>query len=183
MGTFQRSITVLFAIGLKLYLRLEVDASYIPTQYPMNGNQDTTKIFSVTLTWLSHFKARLSRQFQVPKIRSVKAVYNTTSPSSFDKGFSLPCVVFSRSYLQHLDWFLFLQVLRRFNSLRSLSLRSRWEVSFRYLRFKDCMRLAGAFCGLPHPSSAFEPSHPPNSVGFSLCTVSWISTNSSKNFI
>ena len=54
MGTFQRSITVLFAIGLKEYLRLEVDASYIPIQYPVNSNQDTVKIFSVTLTWLSH---------------------------------------------------------------------------------------------------------------------------------
>ena len=46
MGAFQRSITVLFAIGLKLYLRLEVDASYIPIQYPVNSTQDTAKIFS-----------------------------------------------------------------------------------------------------------------------------------------
>ena len=61
MGAFQRSITVLFAIGLKLYLRLEVDASYIPTQYPVNSNQDTAKIFLVTPTWLSHFRAYLSR--------------------------------------------------------------------------------------------------------------------------
>ena len=101
-----------------------------------------------------------------------KTVCNTTSSLHFCKEFSLPCVVFTRCYLQHLNWFLFLQVLRRFNSLRSPSLRSVWEVSFRDLRFKDCMRLAGAFCSLPHPSSAFEPSHPPNSVGFSLCTVS-----------
>ena len=61
MGTFQRSITVLFAIGLKLYLRLEVDASYIPIQYPVNSTQDTAKIFLVFLTWLSHFTAHLSR--------------------------------------------------------------------------------------------------------------------------
>ena len=61
MGTFQRSITVLFAIGLKLYLRLEVDASQIPIQYPANGTQDTAKVFSVFPTWLSHFKAYLSR--------------------------------------------------------------------------------------------------------------------------
>ena len=47
MGAFQRSITVLFAIGLKVYLRLEVDASYIPIQYPANSTQDTAKIFSV----------------------------------------------------------------------------------------------------------------------------------------
>jgi hypothetical protein len=35
----------IFAIGLKTYLRLEVDASYIPIQYPMNSTQDTTQIF------------------------------------------------------------------------------------------------------------------------------------------
>ena len=172
MGTFQRSITVLFAIGLKLYLRLEVVASQIPARYPASSTQETARIYSVVLTWLSHFKACLSRQLQVPEIRSVKAVFNTTSSLSFNKEFSLPCAVFSRSYSQHLNWFLFLQVLRRFNSLRSPSLRSRWEVSFGDLWFKDCMRLARAFCGLPHPSSAFEPSHPPNSLGFSLCTVS-----------
>ena len=71
MGTFQRSIIVLFAIGLKLYLRLEVNASYIPIQYPVNSIQDTTKIFLVFPTWLSHFEACLSRQLWVPKIRSV----------------------------------------------------------------------------------------------------------------
>ena len=103
MGTFQRSITVLFAIGLKLYLRLEVNASYIHTQYPVSITQDTAKIFSVIPTWLSHFKACLSRQLQVPEIRSVKAVYKTTSSLSFNKEFSLPCAVFSRPYLQHLN--------------------------------------------------------------------------------
>ena len=103
MGTFQRSITVLFAIGLKLYLRLEVDAFYIHAQYPVSTTQDTAKIFSVALTWLSHFRACLSRQLQVPEIRSVKAVYNTTSSLSFNKEFSLPCAVFSRSYSQHLN--------------------------------------------------------------------------------
>ena len=113
----------------------------------------------------------------------LKAVYNTTSPLSFNKGFSLPFAVFTRCYSQHLDWFLFLQVLRRFNSLRSQSFLIKWEVSLRDLWFNDCMRLARAFCSLPHPSSAFEPSHPPNSVGFSLCTVSWISTNPSTDII
>jgi hypothetical protein len=43
MGAFQRSITVLFAIGLKECLRLEVDASRIPIQYPVNSTQDTAE--------------------------------------------------------------------------------------------------------------------------------------------
>ncbi len=34
MGSFQRSLTVLFAIGLCTYLGLEVDASHIRTPYP-----------------------------------------------------------------------------------------------------------------------------------------------------
>ena len=71
MGTFQRSITVLFAIGLKLYLRLEVDASQISIQYPVNSTQDTAKIFSVAPKWLSHSWACLSRQLRIPEIRSV----------------------------------------------------------------------------------------------------------------
>ena len=34
MGSFQRSLTVLYAIGLHTYLGLEVDASHIHTPYP-----------------------------------------------------------------------------------------------------------------------------------------------------
>ena len=37
-GSFQLSITVpYFAIGLRTYLRLEVDAPQIPVKYPVNG--------------------------------------------------------------------------------------------------------------------------------------------------
>ena len=61
MGTFQRSIAVLFAIGLEEYLRLEVDASPIPVQYPVNGTLDTLKTITMSLTWLSHCYAYLSR--------------------------------------------------------------------------------------------------------------------------
>ena len=35
----------LYAIGLKEYLRLEVDASHIPIWYPANGTQEHTKAF------------------------------------------------------------------------------------------------------------------------------------------
>ena len=95
--------------------------------------------------------------------------HNTTSELPFSSSFSLPFVVFSRPYSQHLNWFLFLQVLRRFNPLRSLSFRIWREVSFGYLWFKGYMRLAKAFCSLSHPSSVFEPSHPPNNADF-LCS-------------
>ena len=89
-GSFQLSIAVpYFAIGLKTYLRLEVDASHIPAQYPVNGSQDTTQSFSVIPTWLSHFKALLSRRVRIAKRGRKNSLY-TTSPLHFNKGFSLP---------------------------------------------------------------------------------------------
>ena len=38
----------------------------------------------------------------------------------------------------------------------------RARISFRYLWFNGCMRLARAFRSLPRPSSPLEPSHPSN---------------------
>ncbi len=51
------------------------------------------------------------------------------------------------------------------------------EVSFGDPRILACVRLPVAYHSLPRPSSASEPSHPPNSVvayysGVSLCTTS-----------
>ena len=40
------------------------------------------------------------------------------------------------------------------------------EVAFGYLRFKAYVRLPGAYRSLSRPSSALEPSHPPNSSDF-----------------
>ena len=41
---------------------------------------------------------------------------NTTSPACYHAGFSLPYTAFARCYSQHPNWFLFLPVLRCFNS-------------------------------------------------------------------
>jgi hypothetical protein len=38
------------------------------------------------------------------------------------------------------------------------------EVPFGNPRINGCVRLPGAYRSLPRPSSAPEPSHPPNSV-------------------
>ena len=51
----------IFAIGLKMYLRLEVDASYNPIQYPMNSTQDTAQIL---LSYLYEAITLLSLPFQ-----------------------------------------------------------------------------------------------------------------------
>lgn len=37
MSSFQRSLAVLFAIGLDVYLGLEVDTSRIPASYPRDS--------------------------------------------------------------------------------------------------------------------------------------------------
>ena len=48
---------------------------------------------------------------------------NTTSPTPYGAGFSLPYAVLGRSYSPHPNWFLFLRVLRRFSSPRLPSSR------------------------------------------------------------
>lgn len=82
---------------------------------------------------------------------------NTTSPECFHSGFSLPCAVFGRPYSRHRFCFLFLRVLRCFNSPRSPSLRSAAkprEVPFGHPRLEGCLRLTEAYRSLPRPSSA-----------------------------
>ena len=96
--------------------------------------------------------------------RTKRQCYNTTFLTSYNARFGLSCAAFARCYSRHLNWFLFLALLECFVSRRSLPFRAWWEVSFRNLRFNRCMRFAGAYRSLPRPSSASEPSHPPNSL-------------------
>ena len=49
MSSFQLSFIVLYAIGLKTYLRLEVGASQIHAQYPMYATLDTRTPFAFFL--------------------------------------------------------------------------------------------------------------------------------------
>jgi hypothetical protein len=78
-----------------------------------------------------------------PKRKAVSESYNTTCPTPFGAGFGLPSAALGRSYSQHPNWFLFLQVLRRFSSLRLPSLRTRREVPFGYSRFNPYVRVPG----------------------------------------
>ena len=83
-------------------------------------------------------------------------------------GFSLNSAVFTRRYLRHPYWFLFLPLRRCFNSGRSPSQRGvmpkHQEVPFGDLRIKDSLRLPGAYRSLARPSSVLEPSHPPAGI-------------------
>jgi hypothetical protein len=51
-----------YAIGLSTCLRLEVDASQLPTPFPRDGTQDTLSSLSVLTTGLSPSLARRSRR-------------------------------------------------------------------------------------------------------------------------
>ena len=68
---------------------------------------------------------------------------------------------FDRHYSGNRCFFLFLQVLRCFSSLRLLSLRcmrpsTAWVAPFGHLRINSCLRIPGAFRSLPRPSSLSE---------------------------
>ena len=83
-----------------------------------------------------------------------------TSPYSCLQGFELFYAHFARRYFEHLGWFLFLRLLRCFNSAGSQSFRivsRNWhEVAIGYLGFNGCMRLSRAFRSLLRPSSVFQ---------------------------
>ena len=68
-GSFQRSLTVLYAIGLETYLRLAVDACLLPTPYPRCSTLDTFTSVLSTNTGLSPSMARLSRRLLVDRRR------------------------------------------------------------------------------------------------------------------
>ncbi len=76
---------------------------------------------------------------------------HTTSPTSFDDGFSLPSSLFTRRYLGNPNWFLFLPLLRCFTSRGTRPqmgthelIRPVKEVLFGDPRVFDCMHLTGA---------------------------------------
>ena len=95
---------------------------------------------------------------------------NSTSPPCFHDGFGLPYSLFGRPYSGNPYWFLFLPLLRCFNSGGSRSVPGapavyRWqEVPFGDPRINGYMRLPGAYRSLSRPSSAPKPSHPPGGV-------------------
>jgi hypothetical protein len=74
---------------------------YHPLRYPFPGN----------FTWTS---------------RIMYAVPFTTSLFTYINRFSSPYVAFARRYSRHLNWFLFLRLLRCFNSPRSPSQCEFW---------------------------------------------------------
>ena len=120
--------------------------------------------WGLTPTGLSPSPAPRSSGLRLHPRGSNAGPCNTTSPGCFHPGFSLPCAAFGRPYSRHRFCFLFLRVLRCFNSPRSPSLtgvrQKPREVPFGNPRLDGCLRLTGAYRSLPRPSSAprAEPS-------------------------
>ena len=93
-------------------------------------------------------------------------------PTVIPWGIGLGSPPFGRPYSGDPCWFLFLPLLRCFRSGGSRplpgaprALRPWREVPFGDPGFNGCLRLPRAYRSLPRPSSAPEPSHPPDGVG------------------
>ena len=146
----------LFAIGLEECLAFAVDARVIHEGYPTPA----TLVLAHTLlnhgTGLSPCFVLCSKRLLVI-CRVLSASPNTTFPC----GFGLGCVAFTRGYLRHRSCFLFLSLLRCFNSGRS-PLRKAIVEGFPFgdPQFFASMQLPEAYRSLARPSSALEPSNP-----------------------
>ncbi len=104
----------LFAIGLEECLVFAVDAREILEGYPTPDTLVLTRLILLDSTGLSPCFVLRSRRLRVAVLR-VRVSPNTTLP----EGFGLDCVGFIRHYYRHRVCFLFLPVLRCFNSRRS----------------------------------------------------------------
>ena len=82
--------------------------------------------------------------------------------SNIDSVCPVPCSLAANRGI--IVYFLFLPVLRCFNSRRISSSRNKNVVAFGDLGFKGRMRLPQAYRSLPRPSSQSKPSYPSNSL-------------------
>ena len=164
-GTFQLSLTVLVhyrfwvIFSLRSYFLLIFNAHYQghllwylpdPIPFRLRGYHPLCQNFP------DHFNYVLGSL--------CKSVY-TTSLLSYHNRFSLGCFLFVRHYLGNLYWFLFLVVLRCFNSDGSTSATIVTEYvnirfSFGHPGIVSRVRLPQAYRSLPRPSSLLKPSNP-----------------------
>ena len=108
-----------FSIGLGECLGLRVCASYLHARFPTHATLCTRTHPRLTTTGLSPSMVPRSSGLCVVDGR----VYlGTTFPLGLPKGFGLPCSAFNRLYSRNRYCFLFLCLLRCFNSAGYLSL-------------------------------------------------------------
>lgn len=117
----------------------------------------------LTFTGLSPSKVLRSRRVQL-RIRVTNVSVLTTHPTLHHcRGFVLPCSAFTHRYSRNRICFLFLRLLRCFNSARSSTFRcdlKQVRFAFRNPRINVRMQLPAAYRSLPRPSSALKPSYP-----------------------
>lgn len=122
------------------------------------GTLDTALLLSISDTRLSRFPAGLPRPF------SYQSQINYAVLTPKDKSLGLGSFPFARRYSENHSYFLFLQVLRCFSSLRLASsclfirhvihgYDSVWVPPFGYRRLFTCLPLTVAFRCLLRPSS------------------------------
>ena len=165
-GAFQRSLTLLvryrsqvvFSLGRQCRPRSRGVSS------PRYSGSDPGSL--PPDTGLSPCIALRSRRL-LERSRPVTVSPNTTLPTRSEDltGFGLDCVAFTRRYWRHRIRFLFLPLLRCFNSGRS-PLREAIAGGFPFGNpwFFASVRLPTAYRSLARPSSAPEPSHPPAGI-------------------
>ena len=162
------------AIGLGACLGLGVDAPRLHARFPTHATQGTSNhppsfLYGAITLYGAPFQETSS------PTGWVCAGPYSTSPLTFASGFGLPCAVFDRLYSRHRNCFLFHRLLGCFTSAGSRShkgidVRRRPDVRFGHPRFTGSLRLPVAFRGLARPSSAPEPSHPPDCVAAVKCS-------------
>ena len=136
--------------------------------------------YTTSLTGVSPSIPERSRTFQLCS-RIIISHQNTTSLLCYHNRFSLGCFLFVRHYLGNLNWFLFLVVLRCFNSNGSTSATNVTECvntrfSFGNLGIVGHMRLPRAYRSLSRPSSLLKPSNPSTGVFTPAYTVTYYTT-------
>ena len=156
-----------FAIGLNLYLGLEVDVPHFRASFPRYTTQELVKVFFASLTGLSPSSAFHSRKIQITN-EDQKTILKHHIPVTFLQQirFALFCV---RSLLLTESQLISFPAGTKTFQFPALLLLAECigEVAFGNLGFKGCMHLAQAYRSLPRPSSSIEPSCSPNSGTFS----------------
>ncbi len=152
-SSFQHSLTVLYAIGLKSYLRLEAVVPQVRTPFPRSTTQDPSQAVRSSSTGLSPSLAPHSRGVLVDR-RGFKGSPTTPHLLALSRPDSVYRLPLSVALTYGIPFgFSCLPVLRRFISRRPLPFRVRGDVPFGDPGFKGHMRLARAFRSLSRPSS------------------------------
>lgn len=161
-------------IGLSLYLVLEVCVSHIPAGISTRSTQ-----VGVTIPLLCVYVAFTLYGIPFQGISTsagriaYDSTYNTTSPIILIMGFGLDYAVFTRRYWRYLNLISFPAPTKMFQSgafpiQEWIDARRHQDFPLGHPRFQGSLHLPEAYRSLARPSSASEPSHPPDGIVASI---------------